>query len=204
MVRPKSLWERLSSTLHAALPGAGAASTLEQALFERRSAFFVTAGGVGETSPLAGLEASYWDWGFVSYAEDGRLQSYRAGGAWRGPVTLVVDGHEIALRVNQLRLYLTPSYRLDVRPDDEQIPAAVAAWLAEFGHTLDETDVVEEYVLERGRDYHAVVRADQHELPPVAGIPQWATNPVLHLSDRPFNSLPAEAAPIPSFRGFAY
>lgn len=176
----------------------------EAALFRRAGAFVVSAGGGGGPSPLAGLEAAYWDWGVMRYGDDGRLRSHTAGGRHEGRVTLLVDGAEVALRVNQLRLYLAPAYRRESGPGEPAPPAAVAAWLDRFGQVLDEASVIEEYVLERGRRYHARVGHDRYGLPPAGGVPEPRSNPILHLCDRPFDDLAAEPVPIPACRGFSY
>ncbi|MDP6704778.1 MAG: hypothetical protein QF893_00425 [Alphaproteobacteria bacterium] len=173
-------------------------------LFARKDGFMVTAGGKGGPSPLAGVDAGYWDWGFVRYVDDGILRSFISAASQAGKITLLVEGRLIEIQQNKLRLYLAPSFRQSLA-STEPPPPMVARWLDRNRLRDRESYAVEEYLLARGREYHGEIRLDRYHLPPRrGGRPRAASNPILHLSDRPFDTLPADAEPIPSFRGFVY
>jgi hypothetical protein len=183
----------------------GAKKTMSDArLFKRKGAFTVTAAGAAGPSPLAGVDAAYWDWGFARYGDDGTLQSFVSGASRAGAIALLVDQRPIDVRRNKLRLYLAPSFRHTLAATDPP-PPVVARWLDRHGLRDQESYVVEEFLLACGREYHGEIRLDRYHLPPRwGGRPRAASNPILHLSDRPFDNLPADAEPIPSFRGFVY
>lgn len=160
--------------------------------------------GEGGPSPLAGIDASYWDWGFTSYGDDGTLRSFVSAASRAGNVGLLVEGRPFEIRRNQLRLYLTPSFRHPLA-STEPLPPMVARWLDRNRLRDQESYLVEEFLLARDREYHGEIRLDRYHLPPRrGGRPRAASNPILHLSDRPFDTLPADAEPIPSFRGLVY
>jgi hypothetical protein len=193
----------------------------EDRLFKRRDQFSVVIGGEAMPSPLAKIDCGYFDWGFYRISVEGQLLGFTsiASSADRSLITVLVDGEYVELRINQTRLYVEPSYDRCLLSEGEDPPAAVMAWASQQGlssateidgwlnrhHTSRDAPYrVIEYVLGIGCSYYAQVRHDHYSVPLLGGILQERTNPILHISDRPFDDLEIDTEPLPPFQGFVY
>lgn len=176
-------------------------------LLSRRGPFRIQPASRGAPAPLSQLPSVWWDWAFYDWPEGGGIrQSITGSSGPQSSVELLVDGQPATLRQNQIRLYIEPTFDRPLDAGNDDLPAAAQAWLAKRNRPVGPDYRLIEYALLRGKSYHAEVHIDTYALPPRPGgsRPRNGKNPILRISDKPFEELPPNTDPIPPFRGFCY
>jgi len=159
----------------------------------------VTIGGPAMLSFPSEHACVYWEWA-AGEMRDGRWAVRIAGGHSGSVLVVNTSTGTLELPHGRVRLYLgaAAAHRY-TRTSSPAAPGPLRPLLAEMDPL-----VVEEYVLESGRTYHARVEIETSMLPPVGPAPpERRRTAVLAISDLPFVNGQPQRPLTPSFVGFA-
>ena len=164
--------------------------------------FSVTLKGTTIESFPSGAACIYFEWVYGEKKGDEWVmfsKGYQSGDG----VTVITSEGEIALSVNQLRLYLAPAYSRVYTPQEiDTAPEIVREMIASENKPI----TVEEYRLNSNVTYYAHVDSESYWLPPEGDDkpPSRHANHLLAISDLPFVDGESQRALTPAYQGWSY